>query len=157
MSRIDWKLLPDQLKQRSMFRNEKYREASIAFYELAKSNFRKSTGDLSKADIQNNAKLADTIIQNFVEIEAIWNEVDYFIENRKLMPASEPKPRKNYVEMDVERLKTTLKNRMSNVSTYKARVKTCLCEAKKLRLEEKIKAFEVEIQQLKDLIHAKQN
>jgi hypothetical protein len=150
MSRVDWELLPDVLKTLSAKKGKLFSEAGKAHYALVQRNFSRNPEDLTGAEVEANAALAAVVVNNFNEVQQIWNELDHFAKRHKVKgehPDFKAAAAKQKVSAlsDVALLKL-LRNIPSNILKYtKTRIPAATGEERRQALEQKVAAWRTEL------------
>jgi hypothetical protein len=151
MSRVDWALLPESLKELSVKKGKLFSEAGKAHYALSQRNVGRNPEELSAADVEANAELAAVVVKNFEEVQQIWDEIDHFTRHRQvkgLHPYFKvAEARKSAGEMsDVELLKQ-LRNLPSNMLKYtKIRIPAAAGALQRQKLEAKVSEWQAALQ-----------
>lgn len=145
VSRLDWELLPDTLKAAWFRKGKLFNEAAASHRKLALANFGKDPRDLSASDLSENARLAALLLDNFKEINHIWKQIDYYVENKSLMPEETKAPE---VIDTIEKANKKLHVRRSNLHTYRSRLAKVEDPEQRKRLYQKLASLEQEIEDL---------
>lgn len=146
VSRLDWELLPDMLKAAWFRKGKLFNEAAASHRKLALANFGKDPRDLSASDLSENARLAASVLGNFEEINHIWKQIDYYVENKRLMP-EETKKAPEAIDT-IEKANRKLHVRRSNLHTYRSRLAKVEDPEQRKRLYQKLASLEQEIEDL---------
>ena len=146
VSRLDWELLPDTLKAAWFRKGKLFNEAAASHRRLALSNFGKDPRDIPASCLEENARLAASVLGNFEEINHIWKQIDYYVENKRLMP-EETKKAPEVIDT-IEKANKKLHVRRSNLHTYRSRLAKVEDPEQRKRLYQKLASLEQEIEDL---------
>lgn len=153
IARIDFALLPEAIKALAVKKGQLFADAGKAHYALLQNNFGKSPEDLTPEQIEANALLAQTIVQNMDENQQIWDEIDATLATGQPIgkhPDLIYKPvEKRITDLDDVSLIKFLRNRPADIAKYENKRIPEAKEENKAKLLQKVEEWKAQVEEAK--------